>query len=533
MTNQEYPYNLIRAIYGDHDADDTHVSHTDIPNLYRTLDLLPDIERTALLMRYQDYATLKETGRSIDESSSSTSQIIRKALKRLRRFGDDHYFDIHPITRKPSDHSEIDAHICELQLSSGAETCLISAGYHKISQLRPLPEAKIKSVHNFGETHYREYQEKLAIYEQKHGLSAIPKPQYPANLILAIYEDTKNPESYIETTDIQGLELAINTLSKQEQLFVFMKYKDEQSAQEIGEQTHLSTNRVAQTIRRGVLKMKHMSRKRYFEKGLDGDTQLTPKERTVSPKTELTNFYPYNLLSQIMDKNENVQSIYVPELFKHIESLPENFKTYIKLRYEFGLTRLNCGKRMSKTNYEVEQLEIQVHRKLRNLKNDGALSANPSSQLTKKVEENHMLRQENQALKNLIKSIVNGTIKPEDIMVKESNHQSNKNSSVLATPIEQLDMSSRAHKILSIHRWDTLGDIAGHTRKEFKALRRVGVGIEQEIDTMLMRYGLSFKGESNNEDTTSERHHLTPLDVRDAERGLRDTPLTIEMMKHQ
>ena len=149
MTNQEYPYNLIRAIYGDQDTDDTHVRNVDIPNFYRTLDLLPNIERTAILRRFQDYATLKESGRSIGESSSSTTQIIRRGLKRLRRFGDHHYFDINQATAAPYPHNEIEPHIGELQLNTAVETCLSRAGYNTIQQVRPLSEEQLKAIPHF------------------------------------------------------------------------------------------------------------------------------------------------------------------------------------------------------------------------------------------------------------------------------------------------------------------------------------------------------------------------------------------------
>lgn len=533
MSNQNYPYNLIEAIYEDTKDSESHIANADVPSFYETLKLIPENERIALTRRYRDGATFKECGQSIGEPSTRSMQIIKTGLKRLRRYGRHNYFRINPETGVAYTRDEIEPYIGELELSTGTENCLVYAGYSTIEKVRPLSEERLKRIRNFGEKHYQEFAEKIAAYEQENGLTPYPKEQYPNNMARAVYtgQDDDVPFS---PDDITRLSYAVTTISKQERMAVLMKYKNGLNVKEISEQVGMTGNRIDQIIQRGLRKMMFTSRVEYSKPAPRTKTKNKTAPEKTKPKPSMKDLYPYNLLTEIFGRDDNINTAYIQGLYEQIETLPETYQTYLKLRYQFGLTRVNCGLRMEKSAYQIEQLEMQAHRKLRDKKEDGLLTAVATKQFVKTQLHNAELVRENQALKNLVKAVAEGSIKTEALDIQEAKSESERIDGVLLTPIEALDISVRTHKVLSLHRWDTLHDITRHTREEFRALRRVGAVVENEIDKMLARYGLSFKDESPEKPTnTPVQKPLSTIDVRDAERGLRNEPLVIEMSRNQ
>lgn len=532
MNNQDYPYNLIYAMYKDVADSQNHINAVHVPSLYATLELIPKNEHIVLLRRYRDGVTLSECGRSSGHPASAVLQLISNGLKRLRRYGNHNYFQVNPATGFAYNRDEIKPYIGELKLSTGTENCLVSAGYSTIEKVRPLSEDELKLIHKFGEKHYQEFVEKLSIYEQANGLTPYPKEPYPDNLARAVFKN-RDATIPLEPDEMAQLNFGLTTLSKQELKLVLMKYKDGQSMTDIGKQVNMTGNVVNQTIQRAVRKLTALPIKQVKETLVETAPKQVKKGKNES-KPQLKDIYPYNLLTEIFGRNDNLSTVYVNGLHQQIETLPEIYRTYVMLRYEFGLTRVNCGKRMEKTGYQIEQLEMLVHRKLRDKKDDGLLTAVPTKQYVDTLKHRNQLIRENEALKNLVRAITDGNIKPEDIEIQTPQDETERLDGVLITPIEELDISVRAHKALSLNRWDTLHDITRHTRDEFKALRRVGATVENEIDELLTRYGLSFKGESAEElPDNPVNKPLSTLDVRDAELGLRDAPLVIEMVKTQ
>lgn len=92
MTSQNYPNNLIRAIYYDPDNDDTHTSTTDIQGLFDMLGTLTDQERQLLELRYRERLTLAACGKAAGVTTSKANTVIRKALNKMRQTSRKKYY---------------------------------------------------------------------------------------------------------------------------------------------------------------------------------------------------------------------------------------------------------------------------------------------------------------------------------------------------------------------------------------------------------------------------------------------------------
>lgn len=493
MQEEQYPQNLILDMYADTGKTNQLIKQIDIPSLLETLNYLTDSEHIGILKRYQEGTTFRKVGDAIGENTISARQTVARGLKRLRRFGEHNYFHLNPTTGQAYTRDEIEPYIGELKLNSAAETALIRAGYETIEQVRPLSEDELKAIPNFGERHYENYAEKIAAYEKQNELIPYPKVTYPENLLNAIYGERKEKRPGDKFTNLEEIEQALQMLSNQERLFILKKYKDGFSMQRIGDEVGLSINRVSQAIHRGLLKLKEKSRTKYYEPA--GSPQ-TPKPRPRI-KAVLQDVYPYNLIAKIMGTDDSyLRTAYLEGFHQEIKRLPETFRTFVRLRYEFGLTLAACGKRMNKSEYELELIERRTHQKLRDKKQDGLLTAVSKSQVVEMQHQQSRLMNENKELKTLLQQVATGELKPEDVPLPTPETEAKPLHANESIPIEKLELSVRAYNALSINRWNTLHHITQHTREEFMALRRVGVTVEREIDQLLAEHGVSFKDET-------------------------------------
>lgn len=83
MNKNDYPFNLIRAIYDDDKDDNTHTETTYIKGLYEQLETLDRKEQMLLSIRFKDGLTLKACGERIGLSQGRTGQLIRRAIRKL------------------------------------------------------------------------------------------------------------------------------------------------------------------------------------------------------------------------------------------------------------------------------------------------------------------------------------------------------------------------------------------------------------------------------------------------------------------
>lgn len=79
-----YPFNLIRAIYGENEYDDTHSETTYIKGLYEQLKTLNSNEHRILYLRFAKGYTIKECAENLQLSPERARQTIHKALRDMR-----------------------------------------------------------------------------------------------------------------------------------------------------------------------------------------------------------------------------------------------------------------------------------------------------------------------------------------------------------------------------------------------------------------------------------------------------------------
>lgn len=94
---------------------------------------------------------------------------------------------------------------------------------------------------------------------------------YPLNLILAISDcGMKDLPMEISRDTYSGLEHVLTTLSPREERVLEMRYKDNMTRSEIGEEFCISDSRVAQVEHRALRKVRHPTRYTFIKHGLMG-----------------------------------------------------------------------------------------------------------------------------------------------------------------------------------------------------------------------------------------------------------------------
>ena len=116
--------------------------------------------------------------------------------------------------------------------------------------------------------------------EKKKKSAAKPKksvPAYPYNLLKDIGDDMPDTLNEDQT---KGLQYAISTLNAREQKILKLKYEDNKTLQEIGEEFSLSGSRVGQINAKALRKLRHHKRSNRIKYGFHGEEQReqTPKE---------------------------------------------------------------------------------------------------------------------------------------------------------------------------------------------------------------------------------------------------------------
>lgn len=96
MFGNDYPFNLIRAIYRDSETDNTHTETTYLKGLHEQIDNLSPVERKSILLRYKQELTLKGCGEHLGVGPERARQIIEKALQKLRHPSRLRYYEIVP-----------------------------------------------------------------------------------------------------------------------------------------------------------------------------------------------------------------------------------------------------------------------------------------------------------------------------------------------------------------------------------------------------------------------------------------------------
>lgn len=203
MIRNDYPFNLIRAIYGDYEDDNTHTETTYIKGLYEQIGKLSKMEQAYLTMRYKEGLTLRACGEHFGITGQSIRQTTQKALRKLRHPSRSKHFAAIPIiqlhrleNQNWKQHEEINqlksalnalqagridpdvivllaeilhpehlsAHIGELNLSTRAYNALSRIGVTTVRDIIVIPEDQLIHTRNLGEKTVQEIKAKIKAY---------------------------------------------------------------------------------------------------------------------------------------------------------------------------------------------------------------------------------------------------------------------------------------------------------------------------------------------------------------------------------
>lgn len=200
MNSNDYPFNLIRAIYGDSKDDNTHTQATYIKGLYEQLETLDRKEQMLLSIRFKEGLKLKECGERIDLSQGRTGLLIRRALRKLRHPSRSKHYET--VTNDQMERferkyrriekeneqikealqklgsSDVDPHvviqlaslvrpehlttrITELGLSTRSCNGLLRYGLFTVQDVISIPEEKLISMRSIGEKSVKEIKAKI------------------------------------------------------------------------------------------------------------------------------------------------------------------------------------------------------------------------------------------------------------------------------------------------------------------------------------------------------------------------------------
>jgi predicted DNA-binding protein YlxM (UPF0122 family) len=203
MIQNEYPFNLIRAIYGDSQKNNDHTHTTYLKGLYEQIRLLDDKEQKCLSMRYKDQLTLKACGEYYGITAQSIRPIVNRALRKLRHRSRSLCYEAVPRVemkrlenrcQKVNEENQqlnealhalnsasidpdvvillanmlkshhLTAHIGELKLSTRAYNALSRAGLFTVKDIIAIPESELHLMRNLGEKTVWEIKAKIKAY---------------------------------------------------------------------------------------------------------------------------------------------------------------------------------------------------------------------------------------------------------------------------------------------------------------------------------------------------------------------------------
>lgn len=203
MISNDYPFNLIRAIYGDSENDNTHTGTTYIKGLYEQINALSETEQTCLTLRYKEGLTWKACGDHFGITAQSIRQTTQKALRKLRHPSRWRHFAAAPMAqlqqlenqnRKLEEEKQrlkdalhalhaghvdpativllsgvlqpehLSAHIGELDLSTRAHNALSRIGVTTIRDILNIPEEQLIHTRNLGEKTVQEIKTRIKSY---------------------------------------------------------------------------------------------------------------------------------------------------------------------------------------------------------------------------------------------------------------------------------------------------------------------------------------------------------------------------------
>jgi hypothetical protein len=205
--------------------------------------------------------------------------------------------------------------------------------------------------------------------------------------------------------------------------------------------------------------------------------------------TNLTDIYPLNLAKAIFDSEEEAREVYIQGIYNVLATLTEREQWVLTSRFQRKLTLEQCGKEYGITRERIRQIEAKAIRKLRHPTRANMMKAVPLPELQAKHTEYCNLKDEYEWLKKAFESLTAQKAEP-GVIIPMAEH-----ASLLAKPIEELDLSIRSYNCLRRKGKDTVRDIIEMTEDELKEVRNLGMKSLLEIKAKLTEYGLRLKGE--------------------------------------
>ncbi len=204
---------------------------------------------------------------------------------------------------------------------------------------------------------------------------------------------------------------------------------------------------------------------------------------------ELIDLYPLNLARCIFESEEEARKVYIPGISAALATLTEREQGVIMYRFQRKLTLEQCGKEYGVTRERIRQIEAKALRKLRHPTRANMMKAVPLTELQAMHTEYCNLKDEYEWLKKVFETLTAQKAEP-GVIIPMAEH-----ASLLAMPIEELDLSIRSYNCLRRKGKDTVRDIIEMTEDELKGVRNLGMKSLLEIKAKLNEHGLKLKGE--------------------------------------
>jgi DNA-binding CsgD family transcriptional regulator len=214
---------------------------------------------------------------------------------------------------------------------------------------------------------------------------------------------------------------------------------------------------------------------------------------------DLTNIYPFNLARDIFFGNkEEAVKIYIPSLFAALETLTERERDVLIRRYCGKMTLRAIGDIHGVTPSRIRENEAKALRKMRHPSRANTFKAVPlaekleqKSKYQRLNEDYERLREAYNRLKEDYEAYSNKLMNP-NIVIPTAEA-----TTLMQTPIAELELSVRSYNCLRRAGKDTLQDIVQMTEGELRGIRNLGGKSALEILSKVKEYGLQMRTEDD------------------------------------
>ena len=210
----------------------------------------------------------------------------------------------------------------------------------------------------------------------------------------------------------------------------------------------------------------------FLSEALEG-IETDPVPLTDIYTADLSNVYPYNLISELWFGNVSPGDVNLGGVIKALQSLDEFKQKIIDLHYRKGLSFMEIGNKTGKTK---NQIDIALRSAARTLRHPRC------SMLMRPVsyDDYDEAREENWYLRQLLK-------------LYELKYQLNTDAAIEDIPIDVLDLSAHEYNGLRSAGIETISQLLTKTSTDLMTIRNFGNRSVVNIENKLRGYGLSLR----------------------------------------